>query len=55
MEFTVATGKGYVPADATVRRRADRPDPGRLAVRPVKKVSYKVENTREGQISTTTS
>jgi DNA-directed RNA polymerase subunit alpha len=32
MEFTVATGKGYVPPSATARGRADRPDPGRQPV-----------------------
>ncbi len=52
MELTVTTGKGYVPAyqnksfDSTI---------GVIAVdaiySPVKKVSYKVENTRVGQIT----
>ena len=51
MELTVTTGKGYVPAsnsssDTTI---------GLIAVdaiySPVKKVSYKVENTRVGQIT----
>ena len=50
MEFTVATGKGYVPAD---RNRAEDAPIGLIPVdslySPVKKVSYKVENTREGQ------
>ena len=51
MEFTVDTGKGYV---------AGRPQPSEDApiglipvdslYSPVKKVSYKVENTREGQV-----
>jgi len=51
MEFTVDTGKGYVPAD---RNRADDAPIGLIPVdslySPVKKVSYKVENTREGQV-----
>ena len=52
MELTVETGKGYVPAEPEPSgRRADRPDPGGCAVRPVRKVSYKVENTRVGQVT----
>jgi DNA-directed RNA polymerase subunit alpha len=51
MEFTVATGKGYVPAD---RNRAEDAPIGLIPVdslySPVKKVSYRVENTREGQV-----
>ena len=51
MEFTVNTGKGYVPAD---RNRPEDAPIGLIPVdslySPVKKVSYKVENTREGQI-----
>ncbi len=51
MEFTVANGKGYVPAD---RNRAEDAPIGLIPVdslySPVKKVSYKVENTREGQV-----
>ncbi|HEX5279411.1 MAG TPA: DNA-directed RNA polymerase subunit alpha [Micropepsaceae bacterium] len=51
MELTVATGKGYVPAD---RNRPEDAPIGLIPVdslfSPVKKVSYKVENTREGQI-----
>lgn len=51
MEFTVDNGKGYVPAD---RNRAEDAPIGLIPVdslySPVKKVSYKVENTREGQI-----
>ena len=51
MEFTVANGKGYVPAD---RNRAEDAPIGLISVdslySPVKKVSYKVENTREGQV-----
>src|SRR5258706_6442977 len=49
--LTVATGKGYVPADR------NRPEAARIGLipvdslfSPVRKVSYKVENTREGQI-----
>jgi DNA-directed RNA polymerase subunit alpha len=45
MEFTADIGKGYVASDAPI---------GLIPVdslySPVKKVSYKVENTREGQI-----
>jgi DNA-directed RNA polymerase subunit alpha len=51
MEFTVNSGKGYVPADAN--RPEDAPI-GLIAVdalySPVKRVAYKVENTREGQV-----
>ncbi len=51
MEFTVNTGKGYVAAD---RNRPEDAPIGLMPVdslySPVKKVSYKVENTREGQI-----
>ncbi len=51
IEFTVATGKGYVAAD---KNRPDDAPIGLIPVdslfSPVKKVSYKVENTREGQI-----
>ena len=35
MESYGRTGKGYVAARRTARRRADRPDPGRCAVQPV--------------------
>src|SRR5690242_9705594 len=51
MEFTTSTGKGYVPAE---RNRPDDAPIGYIPVdslySPVKKVSYRVENTREGQI-----
>jgi DNA-directed RNA polymerase subunit alpha len=51
MEFQVANGKGYVPAE---RNRPDDAPIGLIPVdslySPVKKVSYRVENTREGQI-----
>jgi DNA-directed RNA polymerase subunit alpha len=51
MEFTVATGKGYVPAE---RNRPEDAPIGLIPVdslySPCRKVSYKVENTREGQI-----
>ena len=51
MEFTVNTGKGYVAGrPQPAGRRADRPDPDRQPVLAGKKVSYRVENTREGQI-----
>src|SRR5712691_11752223 len=51
MEFTVNTGKGYVP---TERNRPEDAPIGLIPIdslySPVRKVSYKVENTREGQI-----
>ncbi len=51
MEFTANTGKGYVPAE---RKRSEDSPIGLIPVdsiySPVKKVSYRVENTREGQI-----
>lgn len=50
MEFTVNTGKGYVPAE---RNRAEDAPISLIPVdslySPVKKVSYRVESTREGQ------
>jgi DNA-directed RNA polymerase subunit alpha len=51
MEFTVNTGKGYIPSE---RNRPEDAPIGLIPVdslySPVRKVSYKVENTREGQI-----
>lgn len=51
MEFTVDMGKGYVPAE---RNRAEDAPIGLIPVdslySPVRKVSYRIENTREGQI-----
>lgn len=51
MEFTVNTGKGYHSSD---RNRPEDAPIGLIPVdslySPVKKVSYKVENTREGQV-----
>lgn len=51
MELTVDTGKGYVPAD---RNRPEDAPIGLIPVDalygPVRQVSYKVENTREGQV-----
>ena len=51
MEFTVNSGKGYVAAE---RNRPEDAPIGLIPVdslySPVKRVSYKVENTREGQI-----
>jgi len=51
MEFTVDLGKGYVAAD---RNRPEDAPIGLIPVdslfSPCRKVSYKVENTREGQI-----
>jgi DNA-directed RNA polymerase subunit alpha len=50
MEFTVNTGKGYVPAD---RNRPEDAPIGLIAVdslfSPVKRVAYRVEPTRQGQ------
>ncbi|MEE4209381.1 MAG: DNA-directed RNA polymerase subunit alpha [Parvularcula sp.] len=51
MEFTVQTGKGYVPAD---RNRPEDAPIGLIPIdslySPVRRVSYRVENTREGQV-----
>jgi DNA-directed RNA polymerase subunit alpha len=51
MELTVDTGKGYIAAD---RNRSEDAPIGLIPVdavySPVRKVSYKVENTREGQV-----
>ena len=51
IEFTINSGKGYVAAE---RNRPEDAPIGLIPVdslfSPVKKVSYKVENTREGQI-----
>ncbi|HUF87382.1 MAG TPA: DNA-directed RNA polymerase subunit alpha [Thermohalobaculum sp.] len=51
MELTVSTGKGYVPADKN--RPEDAPIgfiPVDALYSPVKRVSYKVTPTREGQV-----
>jgi len=51
MELTVETGKGYVPAD---KNRPEDAPIGLISVdalfSPIKRVSYKVEPTREGQV-----
>ncbi len=51
MELSVDTGKGYVPA---AQNRAEDAPIGLIPVdalySPVRRVSYKVENTREGQV-----
>ena len=51
MELTVDTGKSYVPAD---RNRAEDAPIGLIPVdslySPVRKVSYKIDATREGQV-----
>ncbi len=51
MEFTVDSGKGYITGD---RNRPEDAPIGLIPVdslySPVKKVSYRVENTREGQV-----
>ncbi|MEL7128636.1 MAG: DNA-directed RNA polymerase subunit alpha [Pseudomonadota bacterium] len=51
MEFTVATGKGYVPAD---QNRPEDAAIGFIPVdsiySPVRRVGYSVEDTREGQV-----
>ncbi|NHK27347.1 DNA-directed RNA polymerase subunit alpha [Parvularcula flava] len=51
MELTIQNGKGYVPAD---RNRPEDAPIGLIPVdslySPVKRVAYKVENTREGQV-----
>ena len=51
MEFTVATGKGYVPAEA--HRPEDAPIgyiPIDAIYSPVRRVGYQVEDTREGTV-----
>jgi DNA-directed RNA polymerase subunit alpha len=52
MELTVSPGKGYVPAEANKKGEATV---GLIPVdalySPVRKVSYKVENTRVGQLT----
>ena len=51
MEFTVNTGKGYISSE---RNRPEDAPIGLIPVdsiySPVRRVSYKIENTREGQI-----
>ena len=51
MELTVNIGKGYVPAD---RNRPEDAPIGLIAIdsiySPVRRVAYRVENTREGQV-----
>ncbi len=51
MEMTVESGKGYVPAE---RNRAEDSPIGMIPLDalygPVRKVAYKVENAREGQV-----
>lgn len=51
LELTINNGKGYVPAD---RNRPEDAPIGLIAIdalySPVRRVSYKVENTREGQV-----
>ena len=52
MEFTVESGKGYVPAN--VNRSEDAPIgliPVDAVFSPVRQVSYKVDNTRVGQVT----
>ena len=52
MEFTVEIGKGYVPA--TANRPEDAPIgliPVDALFSPVRKVSYKVEHSRVGQVT----
>jgi DNA-directed RNA polymerase subunit alpha len=52
MEMTVESGKGYVPG--TTNRPADAPIgliPVDALFGPVKRVAYKVENTRVGQVT----
>jgi DNA-directed RNA polymerase subunit alpha len=52
MEFTVESGKGYVPAN--INRSEDAPIgliPVDAVFSPVRQVSYKVDNTRVGQVT----
>lgn len=52
MEFTCETGKGYVPASTIKDKdRAVGVIPIDALFSPVKKVSYKVEDTRVGQVT----
>ena len=52
MEFTVNLGKGYQPSvGEPAGGRADRADPGGLIYSPVRRVSYRVEPTRVGQVT----
>lgn len=50
MELTISSGKGYLPAESS--KKADSPIgliPIDALYSPVRKVSYKIENTRVGQ------
>ena len=51
MEFIARTGRGYVPAE---KNRSEDEPVGLIPIdslfSPVKRVSYEIENTREGQI-----
>lgn len=52
MEFTIRHGRGYVPADENLSK--DAPIgviPMDAIYTPIKKVAYKVENTRVGQLT----
>jgi DNA-directed RNA polymerase subunit alpha len=50
MEFTITKGRGYVPADENLPKDASiGVIPVDAIYTPVKKVAYKVENTRVGQ------
>ncbi len=52
MEFTVSHGRGYVPADENLSKDAAiGVIPMDAIYTPIKKVSYKVENTRVGQLT----
>ena len=51
MEFTVTERQGLRPGRAEPSgRRADRPDPVDALYSPVKRVAYRVEPTRQGQV-----
>jgi DNA-directed RNA polymerase subunit alpha len=51
MELTISSGKGYVPSD---RNRPEDAPIGLIAIdsiySPVRRVAYRIENTREGQV-----
>ncbi|MDV7402494.1 DNA-directed RNA polymerase subunit alpha, partial [Arthrospira platensis SPKY1] len=52
MEFTIKHGRGYVPADENLSK--DAPIgviPMDAIYTPIKKVAYRVENTRVGQLT----
>ncbi|MCA9342505.1 DNA-directed RNA polymerase subunit alpha [Candidatus Saccharibacteria bacterium] len=51
IELTVETGRGYRPVDETAHRKSNDMIAVDAIFSPVKRVRYKVENTRVGQIT----